>query len=191
MPATPHQDAPSAAPRQTELLQGFKTAVQIGAVVRDLEQSMRVLTERFGIGPFRVVELPLPEGADQQFLRGAPARFRTRQAFADLGTVELELIQPLEGISIWSEFLERHGPGLHHVRFNLPNLAAVTARLQSQGIGVTQAGAGIRDGTYWSNFDTEELIGFTIEAFLPAPGTDGRTPRSVKGGPSSCKTSST
>ena len=114
----------------------------------------------------------------QQLLNGRPARFRNREAFADLGSIELELIQPLEGQSIWSEFLAAHGPGIHHIRFNLENLEEVIAHLDDKGIGVSQEGAGIRKGTRWVNFDTEDRVGFTIEVMKPAPGTDGRTPRS-------------
>ena len=156
----------------------FKTVIQIGAVVRDLDQSMKELTQVFGIGPFRVVECPPPGREERQIYLGQPARFRTRQAFADLGSVELELIQPLEGQSIWSDFLTRRGPGLHHIRFNVAELDAVIAYLQQKGISVTQEGDGIRAGTHWVNFDTEDRIGFTIEVMKPVTGTDGRTPNS-------------
>lgn len=152
------------------------SAVQVGMVVRDIEATMRALTEMFGIGPFRVVDCPPPERKDQQFLRGEPARFRTRQAFADLGAFELELIQPIDGTTIWSEYLESHGPGLHHIRFNTPDLDQVVAAMNARGIATTQEGAGIREGTYWANFDTEALLGFTMEIMKPLPGTDGRTP---------------
>ncbi len=152
------------------------SAVQVGVVVRDLDATMRGLSEVFGIGPFRVVHCPPPERQNQQYLRGSPVRFHTRQAFADLGGFELELIQPIEGTTIWSEFLEARGPGIHHIRFNTPDLEEVVAALAARGIGKTQEGAGIRDGTYWANFDTEALLGFIIEIMKPMPGTDGRTP---------------
>jgi hypothetical protein len=158
------------------ITQPFRTAIQIGVVVRDLDQSMAALTAVFGIGPFRVVECPPTGREKQQFYHGELARFRTRQAFADLGTVELELIQPLEGKTIWSDFLAERGPGIHHIRFNVPDHAALSAYLKDNGIGKTQEGAGIRDGTYWVNYDTEKLIGFIIEIMQPAPGSDGRTP---------------
>lgn len=159
-----------------EIVRPFRTAIQVGVVVRDIEQSMAALTAVFGIGPFRVVDLPAPERREQQFIDGQPAHFRTRQAFADLGAVELELIQTLEGRTIWSDFLAERGPGIHHIRFNVPDHAALSAYLKDKGIGKTQEGAGIRDGTYWVNYDTEKLIGFIIEIMQPAPGSDGRTP---------------
>lgn len=152
------------------------SAVQVGMVVRDLDATINSLETLFGIGPFRVVDCPQPERKDQQYLRGEPARFHTRQAFADLGGFELELIQPHDGTSIWSEFLEQHGPGLHHIRFNTPDLEQVVASLDAQGIHKTQEGAGIREGTYWANFDTEALLGFTVEVMKPLPGSSGRTP---------------
>lgn len=158
------------------ITQPFRTAIQVGVVVRDLEQSMAALTAVFGIGPFRVVTCPPPERVDAQFYHGQPARFETRQAFADLGNVELELIQPVEGQTIWADFLRERGPGLHHIRFNVPDHKAVTAYLATKGLQTTQEGAGIRDGTYWVNYDTEKLIGFIIEIMQPAPGSDGRTP---------------
>ena len=156
----------------------FKTAVQVGVVVKDLDASMRELTEVFGIGPFHVIQCPPPQREGQQFYHGAPARFRARLAFADLGTIELELIEPLEGQTIWGDFLAQHGPGIHHIRFNVPSLEAVVEHLADRGIGVTQEGAGIRAGTHWVNFDTDDRVGFTIEIMKPVPGTDGRTPRS-------------
>lgn len=38
-----------------EMTKAFRQAIQIGVVVRDLEQSMAALTAVFGIGPFHVV----------------------------------------------------------------------------------------------------------------------------------------
>jgi len=159
-----------------EIAKSFRTAIQVGVVVRDLEQSMAALTALFGIGPFRVADSPLPGREQQQFYHGQPARFRMRQAFADLGSIELELIQPLEGQSIWSDFLAERGPGIHHIRFNVPDHQALTAHLGTHGLSKTQEGAGIREGSYWVNYDTEKLMGFVIEILQPALGSDGRTP---------------
>lgn len=59
---------------------------------------------------------------------------------------------------------------------NVPDHQALTAYLAAKGIGASQAGAGLRDGTYWVNYRTEQLLGFVIEIMEPAPGSDGRTP---------------
>ena len=159
--------------------QFFSQFVQIGAVVQDLDQSIAMLTKVFGIGPFRTIYWP-PKGRDMEpIYQGRPANFKARMAFAELGPIELELIQPLEGESIWSDFLAVHGPGIHHIRFNVPDIEPVIDYLAGQGVGVTQMASGIRQGTRWVNFDTEPQVGFTVEIMQVVPGTDGRTPQIV------------
>jgi methylmalonyl-CoA/ethylmalonyl-CoA epimerase len=159
------------------VLAGFKSAVQVGVVVHNLDQSIKELSEVFGIRPFRVGEGSFPGKEVRQWYYGDTARHRIRVAFADLGSIELELIQPLEGRSIWSDFLAEHGPAIHHIRFNVPNHELLSSYLLNKGIGKTQEGFGAREGSYWVNYDTEERLGFTIEILQPAPGTDGlRTP---------------
>jgi len=153
----------------------FNDFVQIGVVVRDIERSMKILREVFGIGPFRVLNLPHPDRADQQYYQGQKIRYKTIQAFAQLGAMELELIQPIEGKTIWSDFLDQHGPGIHHLRCNVPELGPALELTKQHGIGITQQGAGVREGTTWVNFDTEKLIGFTMEIMNVAAGTNGRT----------------
>ena len=112
---------------------------------------------------------------------GQPADFTARMAFAELGPIELELIQPLAGESIWADFLAEHGPGLHHIRFNVPEMEPVVAHLAGHNFDITQMASGIRPGTSWANFATEQLVGFTIEVMRPVPGTSGRTPALVDG----------
>lgn len=160
----------------------FNDFVQIGAVVQDLDQSMAVLSEVFGIGPWRTLTWPPEDRIDMnRVYRGAPSEFTARMAFAELGPIELELIQPLTGASIWADFLAEHGPGLHHIRFNVEDLQPVVSYLAGRGIGVTQQASGIRPGTSWANFDTESTAGFTIEVMRPVPGSGGRTPAIVDG----------
>jgi hypothetical protein len=158
----------------------FHDVVQIGVVVRDLDRTVQALTDIFGMGPFRVVDWPAEGRTDiERKYLGKPGRFTARMAFVDLGSVELEVIQPGEGDSIWADYLRAHGEGIHHFRFNTFDLASVIAYLQGRGIGVTQSGSGIRPGTYWANFDTEKRIGFTIEVMQALAGTSGRTPAIV------------
>lgn len=160
----------------------FTNCVQIGVVVKDLDRTLKALTEVFGLGPFRTITYPPPDRTDiERVYKGSPASFVFREAFADLGSVELEIIQPLDGESIWSDFLKEHGEGLHHIRFNVPDLQPVIRCLAEQGIDVAMMGSGLRPGTTWAHFDTASMIGFTLEVVKTLPGTDGRTPQIVDG----------
>jgi hypothetical protein len=160
----------------------FNNFVQIGVVVADIDQTIRYLGEIFNIGPFRIIDWP-PDGRTdiQKFYHGKPGDFAARMAFTELGPVELELIQPLHGNSIWADFLRDHGGGIHHLRFNVENIAPVQEYLAENGIESAQHGSGIRPGTNWMNFSSEEKIGFVIEIMNVLPGTDGRTPKIVEG----------
>jgi len=160
----------------------FNDFVQIGVIVPDVDRSIKALSEVFGIGPWRVIDWP-PEGRTdiRKFYHGEPGDFTARMAFAELGPVELELIQPVAGQSIWADFLADHGPGIHHIRFNVPEMEPVVEYLAGRGVGVAQMGSGIRPGTSWANFDTEQLVGFIIEVMKTAPGSSGRTPAIVNG----------
>lgn len=88
---------------------------------------------------------------------------------------------PLTGDSIWADFLAKLGSGLHHVRFNVPEMEPVIEHCKEHDIGVVQKASSIRPGTSWANFDTERLVGFAIEVMRPVPGTSGRTPALVDG----------
>ena len=166
-------------PSPKELFHDF---VQIGVVVADLEKATKNLTEIFGIGPFRIIDWP-PEGRTdiKKFYHGEPGDFTARMAFAEMGPVELELIQPLEGKSIWADFLRDHGGGIHHLRFNVNEIEPVQDHLAQYGIVSAQHGSGIRPGTLWMNFGSEEQIGFVMEVMKVLPGTTGRTPAIVDG----------
>ena len=158
----------------------FNNFVQIGVVVADVELATHNLTEIFGIGPFRIIDWP-PQGRTdiEKFYHGEPGDFTARMAFTELGPVELELIQPMEGKSIWADFLHDHGGGIHHIRFNVDEVDPVREYLAEKGIVPAQHGSGIRPGTLWMNFASEDAVGFVIEIMKVLPGTDGRTPKIV------------
>ena len=103
----------------------LKRAVQIGIVVDDLERTTHLLTTLFGIGPFRFIEWP--NRPDSHFTyKGKEEPIKIRQAFVQVGPLELEFIQPIEGDrNAYREFLDRTGGGIHHLLFEVPDIEAV------------------------------------------------------------------
>lgn len=137
--------------------------VQVGIVVRDVEATLRAWTARFDLGPVRVVDWPPadPRIVQGSTYRGQPGDFRMRLAFVETGSVQIEFIQPLEGDNIYSEFLENHGEGIHHLLFEADDPAAVAARLE---VPILQSGGStLRPGAIWAYLDTEALLGAMIE----------------------------
>ena len=157
--------------------QAFNDFVQIGVIVQDLDRTLQVLSDVFGLGPFRTITYPPADRDDIQLtFHGEPAHFSHRIAFAELGPIELEVIQPLTGESGLTEFLAQHGEGIHHIRFNVTNLESALDYLADHDIRPVTTGPGLRPGTQWVHLDTESKIGFTIEIVKVLPGTTGRTP---------------
>lgn len=54
--------------------------------------------------------------------------------------MQLELIEPVSGVSIYSEFLERNEPGLHHVCFEPVDFDAAVRAAHDGGLSVLQQG---------------------------------------------------
>jgi methylmalonyl-CoA/ethylmalonyl-CoA epimerase len=147
---------------------------QIGIVVHDLSVVTQELTRLFGIGPFRIFEWPL-EGVDPQATyHGQPANFRLLLAFATVGKIQIEIVQPLEGQNIYSDFLRDHGPGLHHFRLTVPEFEQGVAALIGTGIEKIASGTGVHVGSKWAYFDTtQQLEGVIVELRTRLDEADG------------------
>jgi methylmalonyl-CoA/ethylmalonyl-CoA epimerase len=159
---------PASLPAGLEL----KRLVQIGIVVADRDRTTQLLTSLFGMGPFRLVEWPnRPES--KYWYRGVEEKIRVKQAFVQLGDVEVELIQPVEGHNAYQDFLDQTGGGIHHVLFEVIDIDPVIEELAKSGVGVLQSGTGIRPGTRWALLDTQALLGFYVELRHRPGNSDG------------------
>jgi len=58
-----------------------------------------------------------------------------------LGPIELEIIEPLAGRSVYDEFLDKTGGGFHHLAYEVPNLAEAIRSFGSLGFVTVMSGA--------------------------------------------------
>ncbi|MFI3174308.1 MAG: VOC family protein [Bacillota bacterium] len=143
----------------------FKDPIQIGILVKDLDSYLKKLDEVFGMGPFRIAEYP-PQGATPyREYRGKDGNFTAKFCFYHLGNIELELIQPLSGDNIWSDHIEKHGEGLHHLKFLVPEHEPVQKYLNENGYVISQQGQGVGPNAHrvWTFYETYQDIGFDLE----------------------------
>lgn len=73
------------------------------------------------------------------------AHEKVRVAMLEAGPSRVELLEPSAPESVIARFLEKRGPGLHHVALRVPDLAATLKRLRQAGVrvlGEPQVGAG-------------------------------------------------
>ncbi|MBJ7341785.1 VOC family protein [Mycolicibacterium sp.] len=106
-----------------------QTPVQIAWVTQDLDAGERALTSLMSAKKW--VRTPdVHFGPDICTHRGRPADFVAHVSLSYAGDTQLELIEPVRGESVYSEFLEASGPGLHHVCIDAGDLDAFESRLR-------------------------------------------------------------
>ncbi len=145
-------------PKIQELL-SLPSPGQIGMVVRDIRRTIEAYTKLLQWGPFEINKREYNES--NSTYRGKPGNFKSLIALAQLGSIQLELIQPLEGETIYREFLQTGREGLHHFGFLMDQTEERIAAMKEIGIGVLQSGK--RPGRKWAYMDTDPLIGTIIE----------------------------
>src|SRR5215471_13986266 len=91
-----------------------QTPVQIAWVTRDLDITEKALTTLLGAKKW-IRMRGVHFGPDTCTYRGRPADFVADISFSYAGDTQLELIAPVTGESIYTDFLDAVGPGLHHI----------------------------------------------------------------------------
>jgi methylmalonyl-CoA/ethylmalonyl-CoA epimerase len=59
---------------------------------------------------------------------------KVRVVFFQVGEVRIELLEPTADDSPIAQFLEKKGPGLHHIAYRVEDLPATLATLKSAGV---------------------------------------------------------
>lgn len=102
----------------------------LGIAVRSLDEAL----------PFYEAQLGMPSAT-----RETVEHEKVRVAMLTVGASRIELLEPMADDSPIAKFLEKRGPGLHHVAMRVGNLNAVTTRLRDSGarlLGEPRQGAG-------------------------------------------------
>jgi LAO/AO transport system kinase len=102
----------------------------LGIAVRSLDEAL----------PFYASHLGLPV-----LSRETVEHEKVNVAMLPGGSSRIELLEPLDPGSTIAKFLEKRGPGLHHIAMRVPDLHATIRRLESAGVrllGTPRRGAG-------------------------------------------------
>ena len=112
---------------------------QIAWVTTDVAATEQLLSQQFGVGAW--TRLPDIEFGPQTCrFRDEAADYVAHISLSYLKGMQLELIQPVRGANIYTEFLDRAGPGLHHVCFEPDDFDTAISKLQADGLAVIQQG---------------------------------------------------
>jgi methylmalonyl-CoA/ethylmalonyl-CoA epimerase len=137
----------------------FSVVHQIGVIVKDMDQAV-TFYEGLGIGPFESPKGPAPIFDRQVYGQPAPD-VKNRISTAQMGPVQLELVQPVSGKSLQMEFLEKHGEGVNHLAFLVRDLDGEVAKLVQKGFRVISSGRTARNA--FAYMDTDKIGGVIFE----------------------------
>jgi methylmalonyl-CoA/ethylmalonyl-CoA epimerase len=91
----------------------------IGVAVEDLEGAVELYRDRFGM---------------REQHRETIAAFDVEAVLLEVGDGHVELLQPLTGESGIGKFLERNGPGLHHVAYQTSDIDSALEQVKAAGL---------------------------------------------------------
>lgn len=145
---------------------GIASIDQVAVVVRDLDAAMERYWTQHGIGPWDVYTYGPERMGDRMTYRGEQRPYVMRLALAFVGPTMYELIEHVEGPSIYQEHLETVGEGLHHFGYYVDDIDEAIASMADRGYALLQSGRGFGlhgDGAY-AYFDTAGDLGCIVEA---------------------------
>jgi catechol 2,3-dioxygenase-like lactoylglutathione lyase family enzyme len=136
----------------------FSRLHHISIVVKDIEQTEKYYTS-IGIGPFEdyppmeeYVRIDVPD--EQGF-------YNLVIKWAQIGPVQLQLIQPGAGESLYKDFLEQKGEGVYHLGFVVDDIEGAEREVSRLGVGVISSGRR-ENGSGFAYLDTAENAGVTL-----------------------------
>lgn len=139
-------------------IQPFATLHHLSVVVRDLDASV-AFYESIGFGPF--VDYPPMQEYVHIDVPDEEGFYDLKIKCARMGPVQLQLIQPGKGASLYKDHLEEKGEGVYHLGFVVDHLDEAETAVKDLGIGVKSRGRRT-DGSGFAYLDTTEKGGVTL-----------------------------
>jgi methylmalonyl-CoA/ethylmalonyl-CoA epimerase len=102
----------------------FSRINHLGIAVRSLEEALPFYRDTLGMAHAGTEEV-----ASQQ----------VKVAFLTIGESKIELLEPTSSESAVAKFLEKNGPGVHHVAYEVEDIEAAIAKLAQDGTRMIDA----------------------------------------------------
>lgn len=107
----------------------FKDIVKIGIVVNSVEDTARIYSESYGIGPWKIWNLTSEKISYARGTRPPQAK----KAAAKIGKIEIELIDPLDFSGVFLEYLSETGEGVAYLVYQADDFPKAAKFMQLKG----------------------------------------------------------
>ena len=127
----------------------------IAVLVDDLDKTLSFWREALGMELSHVEDVPAE---------------KSRVAFLPLGSSEVELVQPTTDDSGLARYLEKRGPGIHHICLEVDDILGMLAQLKEKGIQlINETPMTAPDGRKYAFIHPKSGYGVMVELYeLPA-----------------------
>lgn len=139
------------------------TVMHAAIIVENLDDAVDAWTALLGAEP---VFMQVADTRDDEY-RGSPTSARCRQAIFDLGGFQIELMEAVGEPSVWADYLNEQGAGLHHIAFSVRGMEEGIEQLGDLDAPLVQRGE-FPNGRY-AYFD-QSRFGAMIELLEFDPG---------------------
>ncbi|MEH7418494.1 VOC family protein [Neobacillus drentensis] len=118
---------------------GTKVIAQIGILVNDIETVSQAYADFFGVEKPKWNWTDTVDKARTEY-KGSASVARSKLAFFDMGSLQLELIEPDQHPSTWRDHLNEHGEGPHHIAFIIEGMKEKVSLMESRNMPLVQKG---------------------------------------------------
>jgi methylmalonyl-CoA/ethylmalonyl-CoA epimerase len=128
-----------------------KKISHVAIVVDDIEAAMKFWRDGLGLDFEQIKEVPEQE---------------SRVAFLTSGDSEIELVEPTSDDSGIARFLEKRGPGMHHVCFEVQDIHISLSHLNEIGVRlINETPRKSSDGKLYAFIHPESTNGVLVELY--------------------------
>lgn len=130
-------------PKENQMVEknvlGTNVIAQIGILVHDIEKTSQAYADIFGIETPNWSWTDTLDKAQTEY-KGNSTEARAKLAFFDMGSLQLELIEPDHCPSTWREYLDEHGEGPHHIAFVINGMKEKITLMEKNQMPLLQKG---------------------------------------------------
>ncbi|MHA1727571.1 MAG: VOC family protein [Promethearchaeota archaeon] len=143
----------------------FKNIHHIGVVYKDLSKVAEKVKELYGMSEIRMIEAVTEVNT---YIKELTEPLKIKIGFAYIGNTMIELFEPLDDKSIYSEFLKANPEGgIHHVGILVENIDEELKKWDSMGI--KRIISGVLPTNRFVYYDTKEMFGYVTELLDNVP----------------------
>jgi catechol 2,3-dioxygenase-like lactoylglutathione lyase family enzyme len=136
----------------------FNKLHHISIVVKDVEKT-QTFYESIGIGPW--LDYPPMKEYVKINVPDENGFYNLKIKCAQIGPVQLQLIEPGDGESLYKDHLRKKGEGVYHIGFEVDDISAADAKIEALGLKMLSSGRR-ENGSGFSYLETASEAGVVL-----------------------------